>query len=708
MRGWGVLSWNLVVSLFLLLALASFSNAQTWTQYGPPARFSHSGVFDPTTKGIIVFGGQNSSSRINLNDLWLVTTSSLKYISATQLTASGPVPSARYGHVASYDSATNRMTIFGGGTGAPSPCLNDVWILDGANGKSGAPTWLSTAPSGKLPAPRYHHTGVYDFSTNSMIVFGGSNCSKGYFNDVWVLSNANGETGTPNWKQLFPTGTAPNARESASAVYDPVNNIMIVYGGDAGTSVDFGDVWVLSNANGTGGTPAWTQLAPMGAAPMARTGMSAIYDSVNNRMTIFGGFHSVRTLNDSFVLTNANGTGGTPAWIKIAAKGTAPSVGYQSAVYDTTKNAMYVFAGSSSDAKLAGDDHGFTLTNANGIGTSSWTRGGPPARYSQSMFYDSVTNSVFVLDGQHAMTNTNFDDYWQTNNITTSSNLDWIPINVGGTHPHSRWGQSAAYDFANNRLMMFAGATGFPAPCMNDYWVMTYANNTGKKPTWISVPTAGTTPPIRTRHSAAYDPATDTLIVFGGFNCTAGYYNDVWVLSHANNLGGTPTWTQLSPAGAAPSPRQSTSAIYNSGTNTLTVFGGDAGGAPFGDTWVLSSANGSGGTPTWTEITPSNNGPSARSGHTAAYDAQNDLMMIYGGFDGTSLLNDTWVLSAASGQGTSTWTELTPSTAGPGRRFASATYDPATNLMNVFGGVFTLPSLPDDHLFSFTNANGIQ
>jgi hypothetical protein len=548
---------------------------------------------------------------------------------------------------------------------------------------------------------------VYDANTNSLIVFGGSNCSSGFFNDVWVLSNANGETGTPTWNKLAPSGTAPTARESASAAYDSTNNVMMVFGGDAGTSTNFGDVWILSNANGTGGTPVWSQLSPMGAAPMPRTGQSAIYDKVNNRMTIFGGFHLNFALSDTFVLSNANGIGGTPAWSQITTNSTAPAEGYHSAVYDSAKNAMYIFAGSSSQAKLAGDDHAFTLSNANGIGTSAWTRGGPPARYSPSMFYDAVTNSVFVLDGQHALTNTNIDDYWQTTGVNNSANLNWTPINVVGTHPKPRWGQSALYDSSNNRLMMFAGSTGYPAPCVNEYWVMTHANNSGTKATWGSISTSGTPPAMRTRHAATYDAAANTLMVFGGFNCQGGYYNDVWVLSNANAVTGTPTWTQLSPTGTGPSARQSSSAVYNSTTNTLTVFGGDAGHAPFGDIWVLSNANGTGGTPAWTRITASNNGPSARSGHVGVYDSQNNLMMVYGGDNGTNLLGDSWVLSGANGQGISTWTKVNPVTTAPARQFASGVYDPAHNQLYIFGGTFTLPSLPDDHLFSLTDANGL-
>jgi len=82
-------------------------------------------------------------------------------------------------------------------------------------------------------------------------------------------------------------------------------------------------------------------------------------------------------------------------------------------------------------------------------------------------------------------------------------------------------------------------------------------------------------------------------------------------------------------------------------------------------------------------------------------------MTIFGGYNGTNLLGDVWVLSGASGQGIASWTQQTASGPVPARRFATAVYDPATNLMNVFGGIFNLPTLPDDHLFVLTNANGL-
>ena len=84
-------------------------------------------------------------------------------------------------------------------------------------------------------------------------------------------------------------------------------------------------------------------------------------------------------------------------------------------------------------------------------------------------------------------------------------------------------------------------------------------------------------------------------------------------------------------------------------------------------------------------------------------------MTIDGGWNGTSLLGDTWVLSFANGQGgTPAWNQLVPLTAGPARRFHSAIYDPVVNQMNIFGGVASLaPFETDDHTFSLTDANGL-
>jgi galactose oxidase-like protein len=124
---------------------------------------------------------------------------------------------------------------------------------------TGAERWVNPAPSNPPPA-RFNHTLVSDSANDRAIMFGGAaNC--GPLKDVWLLTNASGLSGPSAWTQLTPTGTGPDARYAANAVYDAASNRMIVFGGAAGGYCAGApplrnDVWILTNANGLGGTPA--------------------------------------------------------------------------------------------------------------------------------------------------------------------------------------------------------------------------------------------------------------------------------------------------------------------------------------------------------------------------------------------------------------------------------------------------------------------
>jgi hypothetical protein len=204
-----------------------------------------------------------------------------------------------------------------------------------------------------------------------MIIYGGNDCFSTEYGDVWILTNANGVTGTPVWTQLSPTGTGPAAREDTSAVYDPVNNRMILYGG-ALTSGSDPNVWVLTNANGTGGAPAWIQLPISGALPAARSDNSIVYDTVDNVAVIFGGGSQTGALlNDAWVLSNANGLG-TSAWTQLnptLTYGPEPRTSH-TAVYNPTTNKMVIFGGLSNFVDSFGHTVDFedvwVLSNANG------------------------------------------------------------------------------------------------------------------------------------------------------------------------------------------------------------------------------------------------------------------------------------------------------------------------------------------------------
>ena len=322
----------------------------------------------PISNRIILFAGYSSDDSLRnprLNDVWVLTNANGLGGTSTwsQLMPSSPLPPVRYKHSAVYDVANNRMIIYGG-CGSPYsqqaciPILNDVWVLSNANGlDSTPPTWTKLFPTSAPPFPRQGHQAVYDPKTNSMIVWAGhsccqSECGPGAYSDVWVLSNANGLGGTPNWTPLSPIGGPPAGRYFSTAVYDSLNNIMVVFGGlglvgeqCTGTNA----VWALSHANGTGGTPVWSNLIPQDAtgSPANRLNHAAVYQPSSNTMIIFGGIDfNHMFLGDTWVLSHANGLGGAPVWKQLTnLTGPAPSARWNSGGIDTMNNLMIMFGG---------------------------------------------------------------------------------------------------------------------------------------------------------------------------------------------------------------------------------------------------------------------------------------------------------------------------------------------------------------------------
>src|SRR5437867_2039251 len=201
----------------------------------------------------------------------------------------GGPPGVRGSHSAVFNPTNNRMIVLDGQNGTLTP-LGDVWVLANADGLGGPPTWTQLSPTGGPPSARAYQSAVYDVVNNRLVMFAGDphiGFCFGAVNDVWVLTNADGTGGTPNWTQLSPTGGPPDLRQRPSAVYDSATNRMVVFGGSVNACGPFSnDVWVLTNANGLGGTPVWTQLAPVGVLPAPRGAHSAVYDSANNRMVV--------------------------------------------------------------------------------------------------------------------------------------------------------------------------------------------------------------------------------------------------------------------------------------------------------------------------------------------------------------------------------------------------------------------------------------
>jgi hypothetical protein len=171
----------------------------------------------------------------------------------------------------------------------------------------------------------------------------------------------------------------------------------------------------------------------------------------------------------------------------------------------------------------------------------------------------------------------------------------------------------------------------------------------------------------------AYDPVTQKVIMFGGWTGTDALA-DTWSYE-----GRTGVWTRVATRGSPPA-RWGAAMVYDAAAGKLVLFcglyGSYDGSSRLGDTWTYDPA-----ARTWTRLRPAGAVPPARAYAAVAYDQAAGRIVLFGGFAGSrGLLSDTWSYDAAAGR----WTELGP---GPSRRdFGSMAYDAAAGELVLFGG----------------------
>ena len=621
-------------------------------------------------------------------------------------------PPGRFGHASAYDPVRGRMLVFGG-TARFYSGNADLLSLDLSSADA---RWVAIHANGTPPMGRYGHTMVYDPVRDRMLVFGG-NPSAYDPESVWALSLA----GTPTWSELTPSGTPPPSRYGHIAMYDPVGDRMLVFGGAYGTTVYNNDVWSLSLS----GTPAWTLLTPSGDPPPARLGASAVYDSKRQRLVLFGGTSTWRTsyaglcLSDVWELSLT----GPLAWTPIVTGGTGPTArAFHSATYDAGRDEMVVFGGADSSYKRDAFALSFTgpatwssittpgvTPEARGWSTlvrdpvrkrdivfgglssgplsDLWvlTRDVTPAwtalpasnpyflagRCGASMILDSAHDRLVLFGGFDA-TGHVLGDLWEWPLAPGQSPR---PLFAEGTAPSPRHATSAIFDPVRDRMILYGGVTAAPE-VVGEVWELALSGT----PTWTQIATRGGPPVARQAHSAVYDAAGDAMIVFGGLNKTV-WRNDVWRLS----LSAPMTWTNITPTapGDRPSPRSDHVAMLDPVEHRMYVYGGD----PLDtQTWRLELS----GTPAWSveptagPATDSPNGPESPFGATVVYDAPRHRAVVFGG---ESLVENNSVWELEFSPSGARWKELSPDGAIPAKRYRSASaYDPVRDRMLVFGG----------------------
>ena len=146
---------------------------------------------------------------------------------------------------------------------------------------------------------------------------------------------------------------------------------------------------------------------------------------------------------------------------------------------------------------------------------------------------------------------------------------------------------------------------------------------------------------------------------------------------------GSWTWTEMSPT-IEPPARNGNCFIYDAQSDVVVLFGGDTGpgGVCYNETWVYDYNQ-----DTWINKT-TESGPPELSAFNVAYDSESDRIIVFGGWytpDGATILHrgDTW----AYDYNTNTWENMSPAVSPPMRRYSSTAYDSESDKVIIFGGV---------------------
>ncbi|MPZ13539.1 MAG: hypothetical protein GEU73_03805 [Chloroflexi bacterium] len=600
---------------------AETQSAPGWTLLTPPgARSQHSAAWDPTGNQMLVLGGSSGGP---LADFW-----SYRPATDTWIQIMGTVlphlPST--GHRAVWDTVHSQMLVFGGLGGE-----GDLWSYRPASN-----TWTELHPQGDRPSARAYHSAVWDPARAQIVVFAGLGAGFGPLNDLWAYS-----PDMNTWSRLEPGGAPPLPLFYHAAVWDDINDQMLVFGGaDPITSEFVNELWSYQpTAN------VWSQLLPTeqgGPVPPGRLSHVVIWDRAGSQMLIFGGgcgpgcylgdVWSYRPSSDS--------------WSELPGTGQPPSArGGHTAVWDPEGRRMVVYGGSIPGGTL-NDVWSYRL------GTYRWSQvsRGRPAPIGTSgnrAAWDTDNEQLLVFEGLASR-------LWSYRPASQA----WAELRPEGVAPTPREDASIVWDPTRGQLLLFGGYRGSPdTGFLNDLWAYRTTENA-----WAELDPGGPPPPARFRHAAVWDTDRGQMLVFGGAGERA--FDDLWAYGPSANA-----WTSVTTTGAVPSPRSHHVAVWDTAGSQMLVFGGVWGG-PLNDLWAYRPAAQS-----WTWLAPEGQSPPTHFLHAAVWDPAHTQMIVFGGYGG-GLRSDMWAYRPR----TNTWTRLAQGVGpGPGRGPYTSVWSSATN-----------------------------
>ncbi len=468
------------------------------------------------------------------------------------------------------------------------------------------------------------------------------------------------DSGTWGWTQVTTTPTAPSPRAGAAMVYDAATGFTLLFGGCPAWGglywshdcTALGDTWALNNGT-------WVNLTPiLMVAPPPRADAGIAYDSAIQSVVLFGGFDGSTLYNDTWLFSGGQ-------WSQAHPSVNPPARFSPGMTGDVAAGDVVLFGGG---YNLGANVYNDTWTYQGGNWAQVSTSVAPAPRFSMAMSFDPVDQYVLLFSGWSTNQRLSFGDSW------TFANGVWT--NITATNgPIPRNYAAMAFDPALNATIMTGGHV--VADAYNDTWAQNVTSG------WQYFPTTSA-PPARWGLEIVYDAVSDELYLFGGVNANIVFFNDLWEFGHTTPENANWTWTELTTV-TSPSPRAGAAMVYDAAAGYTVLFGGcpSWGGLywshdciALGDTWILNNG-------TWTNLTSYLTvSPPARADAGIAYDAADQCVVLFGGFDGSTLYNDTWTFSAGA------WTQMHPTTS-PSARFSPGMVgDAADHEVVLFGGAY--------------------
>ena len=122
---------------------------------------------------------------------------------------------------------------------------------------------------------------AFDAHQGVTLLFGGTK----YVAGIGSVSNELWQYNGTTWQQVTVTGALPPARDAHSMVYDPVDERVLMFGGDAGGGTYLADLWAFEFSGAAAGS--WVQLASLPSAGRRAAAMG--YDAGRNQFIVTGG-----------------------------------------------------------------------------------------------------------------------------------------------------------------------------------------------------------------------------------------------------------------------------------------------------------------------------------------------------------------------------------------------------------------------------------